>query len=111
MIGPAQLRKEKMPPDKTSRILKFDVTLEQWKKLKAELLRVFKFPIQSDQSKVTWGSSVHDWDTGVFEWEYHAEPDAKPEGGTLEFRIRPRPFDAPETAIEKFAKEFLKQKG
>ena len=83
MIGPAQLRKEKMPPDKT--VSHFEVrcdlgAVEETEKPNCSAF--FKFPIQSDQSKVAWGSSVHDWDTGVFEWEYHAEPNAKPEGGT-----------------------------
>ena len=87
-------------------VVKYEkVTVEQWKELKELLLKTFRLPIQQNQSKVQWGSTVYDWDTGVFEWDFHQNDNPEPEKQEntyyLEIRIKRRPADPAELAIEK----------
>lgn len=84
------------------------ITLEQWKELKAILARRFKFALKEDIGKHEYGSSVYEWQQGVFEWEFRIDHNKKPELGVLEFGIRRRPFDAPETNLELAVKDWYK---
>ena len=88
-----------------------NVTVEQWTALKALLHQTFRFPIQQNQSKVQWGSTVNEWDTGVLEWDFHQNdnPQGKVEDQTyyLEIRIKRRPSDPAKLAIESKIEEFF----
>lgn len=84
------------------------VALDTWRVLKAELFKMFKLEIRQDQAKIQWGSTVYDWDTGIMEWDYRIDPDARPEVGTLEIRIKRRPADPPILAVEQKIAEVLK---
>lgn len=92
-----------------------NVTVEQWTKLKDELFKAFRFRITQNQAKIQWGSTVSEWDTGVFEWDYRldVDPEAKPgwvaEKGTLEIRIKRRPADPAVLAVESNIAQFLKK--
>jgi hypothetical protein len=98
-----------------------DVGIEEWNELKAEILREFRLSIQQDQAKIEWGSTIHEWDRGVLEWEYNRgkvkEGKEDGVGGYLEIRIKRRPCDPPEMAIEKWIAGYFnrragdKQKG
>ena len=86
-------------------VVKYEnVTVERWKELKELLLKTFRLPIQQNQSKVQWGSTDYDWDTGVFEWDFHQNDnptgDAKLETYYLEIRIKRRLADPPQLAVE-----------
>ena len=82
-----------------------NVTVEQWTELKTMLHQTFRLPIQQNQSKVQWGSSTYEWDQGVFEWDFHQNdnpnPDKIPNTYYLEIRIKRRPADPVELAVEK----------
>ena len=90
-----------------------NIALEQWNDLKAVLLKAFRLPIQQNQAKVQWGSTVYDWDRGVFEWDFHQNdnPGGKVEDQTyyLEIRIKRRPADPAELAIESTIATFFKK--
>jgi hypothetical protein len=105
-----------MPTEKfANEVVKYDnVTVEQWAELKALLLKTFRLAMQSNQSKVQWGSSTYEWDQGVFEWDFHQndQPDSKKaDRGEftyyLEIRIKRRPADPPVLAVEKTIAEFF----
>ena len=106
-----------MPTEKfANEVTRYDnVTLEQWAELKALLLKAFRLPIQQNQAKVEWGSSVYDWDRGVFEWDFHQNdnpnPDKQENTYYLEIRIKRRPADPAELAIEKKIEQFFKSVG
>lgn len=86
------------------------VTVEQWKALKQKLANDFKFPVKEDIGKHEFGSTVAEWQTGVFEWEYRIDHNAKPEIGVLEFGIRRRPFDPPQTNVEIAIAKFMESR-
>jgi hypothetical protein len=97
-----------------SEVTKYDnVTIEQWSELKALLQREFRLPIQQNQAKIQWGSSVHYWDLGVLEWDFHQndnpEPDKHPNTYYLEIRIRRRPVDPQYMAVEGVIHSFFKK--
>jgi hypothetical protein len=102
-----------MPTEKfANEISKYDnVTVEQWAELKAMLLKTFRIQMQSNQSKVQWGSTTFEWDLGVLEWDFHQNdnpnPDRSPNTYYLEIRIKRRPSDPPVLAIEKKIAEFF----
>jgi hypothetical protein len=102
-----------MPTEKfANEVTKYEnVTVEQWNELKAVLLKAFRLPIQQNQAKVSWGSSVYEWDTGVFEWDFHQNdnPGGRAEDQTyyLEIRIKRRPADPEELAIERKIAQFF----
>lgn len=107
-----------MPTEKfANEVVKYEnVTVEQWNELKALLLRTFRLAMLSNQSKVQWGSSTYEWDQGVFEWDFHQndQPDSKKaDRGEftyyLETRIKRRPCDPAELAIESTIYEFFKK--
>ena len=86
-------------------VTKYDnVTVEQWAALKAILYETFRLPMQQNQSKILWGSTTYEWDTGVLEWDFHQNdnpnPDKIPNTYYLEIRIKRRPVDPPKLAIE-----------
>jgi len=86
-------------------VTKYDnVTPEQWAELKALLYQTFRLPMQSNQSKVQWGSSTYEWDTGVFEWDFHQNDNPNPEKQAntyyLEIRIKRRLSDPAVLAVE-----------
>lgn len=88
-----------------------NVTPEQWADLKALLYQTFRISIQQNQAKVQWGSSTYEWDTGVFEWDFHQNDNPNPEKQEntyyLEIRIKRRPADPAELAIETSIKRFF----
>lgn len=77
------------------------VTLDQWKALKHKLANEFKFAMASDIGRVEYGERAYEWQTGIFEWEFRIDHNAKPEIGVFEFGIRRRPFDCGATNVEK----------
>jgi hypothetical protein len=102
-----------MPTEKfANEVVKYEnVTVEQWAELKAILLKTFRLAMQSNQSKVQWGSSTYEWDQGVFEWDFHQNDNPNPERQAntyyLEIRIKRRPADPPVLAVEQKIKEFF----
>ena len=104
-----------MPTEKfANEVTKYgNVTVEQWAELKALLLKTFRLQMQQNQSKVQWGSSTYEWDQGVFEWDFHQNdnpnPDKIPNTYYLEIRIKRRPVDPPELAIESAIQAFFKK--
>jgi hypothetical protein len=85
------------------------ISMEAWRKLKAELFRTYKLEIRQNQDKIQWGSNANPWDTGVFEWDYKITPDSKPEEGTLELRIKRRAADPARLAIEATISDMLEE--
>jgi hypothetical protein len=104
-----------MPTEKfANEVVKYDnVTVEQWAELKALLLKTFRLAMQSNQSKIQWGSSTYEWDQGVFEWDFHQNdnpnPDKIPNTYYLEIRIKRRPTDPAELAVESTIRAFFKK--
>jgi hypothetical protein len=96
-----------MPTEKfANEVTKYEnVTVEQWAALKTLLYQTFRLPMRENQSKVGWGSPAFEWDAGVFEWDFHQNdnPSGRDEDKTyyLEIRIKRRPADPAELAIEK----------
>ena len=95
-------------------VVKYEnVTVEQWAELKALILKTFRLQMQSNQSKVQWGSSTYEWDQGVFEWDFHQNdnpnPDKIPNTYYLEIRIKRRPADPPMLAVERIISIYFEE--